>query len=612
MKRVYLRHKASPSARFFSLFLVCLLLTVFCCAVPASGAEEEELPNTGTTETIITEDVPAEEAPSADETLPPEEELPENASPLLEVPAETVTLTFRLGNFGTETRTVEKGQYPTDLPEIPALPRAQVLGWYDRDGNLVYPESIPAEQDTTYTARWSRQVSDLLNTSDHFAYVKGTDMGLFRPDASMTRAEAAQMFYSLLWEQDGETRSFSDVHGQWYDKAVGVMAGLDIIHGYTDGTFRPDKQITRAEFVTIASNFDTLTDGKCTFSDVSAGFWAAPHIATAAERGWITGFSDGTFRPNSKITRAEAVTILNRMLHRLPDADVAAKTDAKNFYDVFPDHWAYANIVEASTDHSYVPYGAAEELWTSYTPDTSYPEKSGWVRDNGTLYYLDAATRKFLRGVHTIDGKKYIFNNTTGAAFTGFRMEGSWRRYYRNGVMVDDISNLGVVSGPYFIKVYKDSNYLIIFARDSGGSYNTPVRAMRASCGYGTITGTYYTPDRYRWLQMIGDTWAQWCTQIQGNYLFHSVPNWTLSNMDLEVEEYNHLGETRSLGCIRLNCRDAKWIFDNCALGTKVTITTAESSGPLKKPAGIQIPSWHTWDPTDPTAQWRCRENGCH
>lgn len=82
--------------------------------------------------------------------------------------------------------------------------------------------------------------------------------------------------------------------------------------------------------------------------------------------------------------------------------------------------------------------------------------------------------------------------------------------------------------------------------------------------------------------------------------------------MDLEVEEYNHLGETRSLGCIRLNCRDAKWIFDNCALGTKVTITTAESSGPLKKPAGIQIPSWHTWDPTDPTAQWRCRENGCH
>ena len=107
---------------------------------------------------------------------------------------------------------------------------------------------------------------------------------------------------------------------------------------------------------------------------------------------------------------------------------------------------------------------------------------------------------------------------------------------------------------------------------------------MRVSCGTPTPTGTYYTPARYRWLKMVGDTWAQWCTQIQGDYLFHSVPNWTKNNKDLEVYEYNQLGNTRSLGCIRLNCEDAKWIYDNCQLGTQVNISSTLTSG--KSPRG--------------------------
>ena len=161
--------------------------------------------------------------------------------------------------------------------------------------------------------------------------------------------------------------------------------------------------------------------------------------------------------------------------------------------------------------------------------------------------------------------------------------------------------------------MYKPSNYLIIFAKDPAtGAYNTPVQAMRVSCGVPTPTGTYYTPARYRWLKMVGDTWAQWCTQIQGNYLFHSVPNYTRSNLDLEVGEYNQLGNTRSLGCIRLNCEDAKWIYDNCGLGTQVNISATMTSGPLEKPEGLQIPIWHTWDPTDPTATYMCDQHGCH
>ena len=248
----------------------------------------------------------------------------------------------------------------------------------------------------------------------------------------------------------------------------------------------------------------------------------------------------------------------------------------------------------------------------TYEKDESTVE-SHWVRENGKLYYVDSATRKVVRGETTINGVKYVFDSLSGAAFNGFRMDGDWRRYYQNGTAVNDISGLGVVSGPYYIKVYKPANYLIIFAKDPAtGKYNTPVRSMLVSCGYGTPTGTYYTPARYRWLKMVGDTWAQWCTQIQGSYLFHSVPNWTYNNFDLEVEEYNRLGQTRSLGCIRLNCRDAKWIYDNCQLGTQVYISPTETDGPLKKPSGLQLPSWHTWDPTDPTAYYACQQRGCH
>ncbi len=524
--------------------------------------------------------------------------------------SDVVTLTFRITGRPTVTLDVQRGQYPYGVPEIPALPAASILGWYDEAGNQTDPASIPAERDAVYTARWGREVSQFLQTDEHIVYVQGYN-GLFRPEQNVTRAEAAQMLYSLLREQSYEKKSFTDVNGQWYAKAVETMGGLGVIQGLPDGSFQPERGITRAEFVTMAVACDTLLNKTASFPDVDESSWAAKYIATAAEKGWISGYSDGGFHPDDGLTRGQAVTIINHMLGRTADKAALEKGDAKNFYDVFPENWAYGNILEAATEHSYYTL-SAEEVWTSYTPDLEYPEKSGWISDGSARYYLDAATRKVLRGRQTIDGETYLLDSTTGAAVTGFRSVDGWRRYYQNGLLMEDISGLGVTSGPYLIKVYKNSNYLIVYAKDSAGYFNTPVRAMRVSCGVATPTGTFYTPCKYRWLEMYGGTYAQWCTQISGSYLFHSVPNWTKSNADLEVEEYNHLGETRSMGCVRLNCRDAKWLYDNCSLRTQVVITTQESSGPLKKPDGLQIPAWHTWDPTDPTAQWRCEQNGCH
>ncbi len=504
--------------------------------------------------------------------------------------------------LGTESEeaAISKAPFSEENPAVPEL--------------YPEPEEPPATVEETVSQKQvskTGQVSNLLETASHPAYIKGYQNGLFKPSAQVTRAEATQMFFGLLRQKGGEHVSFQDVENQWYAEAVETIAGLGIIKGYKDGTFRGDKAITRAEFVTIAVSFDTELEGKAPFSDVTQNHWAHNAIYTASEKGWINGYEDGSFRPDGKLTRAEAVAVLNRMLGRSADEEIMETGSPKNFYDMFPDHWAYNDVMEASTEHSFY-YSGEDEHWGSYQADETQPEKSGWLYDGSTRYYLDAKTGKCLRGKQTIDGKTYLFSNSTGAGYTGFQMVGGWRRYYKNGLILDDISGEKVVTGPYLIKVYKTSNYLIIYAKDSSGKYNTPVRAVRVSCGYPTILGTYYTPAKFRWCPMIGGVYAQWVTQISGNYLFHSVPYWTLDNANLELDEFNRLGETRSLGCIRMNCRDAKWIYDNCALGTQVVITDRETSGPLSKPEGIKLPSWHTWDPTDPEAYWRCRQHGCH
>ena len=129
-------------------------------------------------------------------------------------------------------------------------------------------------------------MEELLNTEDHVTYVSGYESGLFLPEKTITRAEAASMFYKLLRSVDWEPRTFSDVKSTaWYAEAVEALAGLGILSGYEDGTFGPDKEITRAEFVAIAVAFSALEDGQSSFSDVKPGFWAASHIYTRLQAG---------------------------------------------------------------------------------------------------------------------------------------------------------------------------------------------------------------------------------------------------------------------------------------------------------------------------------------
>ena len=196
-----------------------------------------------------------------------------------------------------------------------------------------------------------------LNTKDHVQYMTGYPDGSFGPGQNMTRAEAAQMFYALLLDQNvPHTVSFSDVPADaWYAEAVNTLASLGMINGYPDGTFRPDAPITRAEFCVIALAFAyEPEDFDCNFRDVSTSDWFYDYVAQATSYGWISG-ADRSFRPNECITRAEVSVIVNNMLGRAADEDYIDRheDELNTFPDVKPSHWAYYSIMETANSHDY-------------------------------------------------------------------------------------------------------------------------------------------------------------------------------------------------------------------------------------------------------------------
>ena len=206
-------------------------------------------------------------------------------------------------------------------------------------------------------------VADTLETEKHDAYMNGKGNGKFAPDASMTRAEAAQMFYNLLQNKTADQNvKFTDVAATaWYSNAVSTLAARGVINGVGDNKFAPEKTISRAEFTAIAvrlAKSNAAADTK--FTDVSANAWYSGAVRTAISYGWITGYSDNTFRPNNRITRAEVVTVTNRMLARSCDKTSADSESIKNFSDVTKTHWAFYNIAEAANAHDYTKDNGVE------------------------------------------------------------------------------------------------------------------------------------------------------------------------------------------------------------------------------------------------------------
>ena len=237
-----------------------------------------------------------------------------------------------------------------------------------------------------------------LNTEDHVSYLIGYEDGTIRPEADITRAEVATIFFRLLEDEVRDanystTNNFPDVNvGDWFNTAVSTLTGMDKIIGYEDGTFRPNEPITRAEFVTIATRFynHTAEYKPGTFPDVDEDDWYADYIQAAVDMDLILGDDDGTFRPNDPITRAEAAAIVNRMLGRRPHEDHLLPEEDMNMW---PDNsqyaWYYKDIQEATNTHDYDwivvedesdgDYRTVED-WTAKEPDPDWVEiEQGWA-----------------------------------------------------------------------------------------------------------------------------------------------------------------------------------------------------------------------------------------
>ena len=265
---------------------------------------------------------------------------------------------------------------------IPSRPGYRFTGWY-RDSRL----TMRVDEDTalritnsvTLFAGWTEtSVPSMLNGDDHYAYIQGYADGTVRPNANITRAQVATIFFRLLDEDVREdylttSNAFPDVsEDYWANTAISTMARLGVINGRNSGNFDPNAYITRAEFAAICARFDDSgVTSVSTFTDTD-GHWAEEEISRAAALGWIQGYSDGTFRPNQYITRAQAVTMINRVLCRLPEDADDLLPGMNTWTDCREGDWYYLAIQEATNSHDFDAKDQVYETWTDLNADPDW------------------------------------------------------------------------------------------------------------------------------------------------------------------------------------------------------------------------------------------------
>lgn len=268
-----------------------------------------------------------------------------------------------------------------DYEDLPTPTRSgyRFEGWYydTRLTDKVTDDVKVNKTVVTLYARWSSsETPGMLNDEDHFAYVQGYSDGNVHPYGLISRAETTTIFFRLLTDEVRDdnlltSNTYTDVtNDYWANTAISTMTGLGIVQGRSATTFDPKAPITRAQFAAICARFDTgVSSGRRTFSDIS-GHWAEKYIERAAELGWIQGFADGTFRPDTYITRAQAMTMINRVLNRTPEDEEDLLEGMKVWPDCNPGDWFYLAVQEATNSHDYKDRGG--EVWTKLTRDPDW------------------------------------------------------------------------------------------------------------------------------------------------------------------------------------------------------------------------------------------------
>ena len=286
-------------------------------------------------------------------------------------------------NGGTEYDDERYAKYTlVDLDKVPTREGYTFTGWYADEELTERITEIRMTSNKTVYAGWEATgVPDLLNGDDHFAYVIGYADGTVRPLDNISRAEVATIIFRLLDPEVRDeylttTNTFEDVNeGMWCNTAISTLARLGIVYGRTSTFFDPDASITRAEFAAICARFDNSgIEADSSFTDIS-GHWAEDEIELAATLGWIRGYTDGTFRPNNLITRAEAMTMINRMLQRLPEDEDDLLPEMNVWPDNQPDDWYYLAVQEATNSHDFNRKSdGVHEHWTELTADPDWKQ----------------------------------------------------------------------------------------------------------------------------------------------------------------------------------------------------------------------------------------------
>ena len=296
------------------------------------------------------------------------------------------TLTFdTMGGSKIAPETVRHG-LTVAKPKDPVNGGYIFDGWYtDKTYRIPYNFATPLTQDTTIYAKWFlivlpgvtvKKNTPKLNTADHFAYVQGYPDGTVKPAGNITRAETAAILFRLMDEGSRKTyysttSGFRDVaSGSWYNTYVATLNNAGVITDSSNGYFRPNEAITRAELAAMLAKFSETTGAANYFNDVSAKYWAANAIAICAKLGWITGYPDGTFRPDKNVTRAELMAMINRATGRAPKSADAFLPGMKTWIDNTSDKWYYLDVQEATNSHSYTVKGS--ETWTALTSDPNW------------------------------------------------------------------------------------------------------------------------------------------------------------------------------------------------------------------------------------------------
>lgn len=368
-------------------------------------------------------DEPADaEGPASEEPESADEEPSEEPAPEIDGDEETFTVSYYNSSTLLSEEQVKKGQLPKNVPTVIPGTGVPIAAWTDPSGHAAAVSATPVTADTAYYACPMPELERTL----HIRYINGDGTGNFNPDSPLTRAQAAVILGTLLKaDAPGPIEAvFTDVAGgKWYSDPIALLASYGIVSGYreADGTytFRPNNSVTRAEFVSMLVRATGAAGEGSHFTDISA-HWARTQIEAAAANGWISGYqeADGsyTFRPQRAISRAEAVTIVNRVVGRAADMDeLSSKGASVVFADVSPSAWYYGAIMEASIEHQY-DNSSGRERWINYNPQLEVG-----IHLTGGRWYLVGADGQIVSmkaGINEVGGRFY-YAESAGQYFTG-------------------------------------------------------------------------------------------------------------------------------------------------------------------------------------------------